>query len=175
MSTTNSVSESPTAEAITVPLDRMSSRLSRVQSKTADIQEKSEDTEPGALPIKGFRWVIVCFSLYVTCFLYGPDTTIAADVQGSIVEAFGHIDQLAWIGAGFPLGTVSMVLPLTAAFVSFDLKWTFIATVKVFEVGSVLCGAAQNMSKVIRPSHRVHGRDRHLSWEFQLSFLSDDS
>lgn len=149
MSTTDSVSESPTVEAITVPTDKISSRPSRVQSKTADIQENSDDTEAGVRPIKGFRWIVVCFSLYATCFLYGLDTTIAADVQGSIVDAFGHIDQLAWIGAGFPLGSVSMVLPLAAAFVSFNLKWTFIATVIVFEVGSVICRAAQNMSTVI--------------------------
>lgn len=122
MSTTNSLSRSPTVEAITIPTDKISSRLSRVQSKTTDIQEKSDDTDSGVSPIKGFRWVVMCFSLYVTCFLYGFDITIPADVKGSIVEAFGYKDQLAWIGAGFSLGSVSMVLPLAAAFVSFNLK-----------------------------------------------------
>jgi MFS family permease len=149
MSTTDSADESFPAEPIEAPIDKISQRLSRVQSKTADTKEKSDDAVTETRPVKGFRWILVCFSLYVTCFLYGLDTTIAADVQGSIVEAFGHIDQLAWIGAGFPLGSVAVVLPLTAAFVNFNLKWTYVATVLIFEVGSVLCGAAQDMNTII--------------------------
>jgi hypothetical protein len=39
--------------------------------------------------IRGFSWFIVCISLYTTCFLYGLDTTIAADIQGPIIQAFG--------------------------------------------------------------------------------------
>lgn len=99
--------------------------------------------------IRGFRWVIVCVSLYVTCFLYGLDTTIAADVQGPVTEAFGQVDQLAWIGAGFPLGSVCVILLLGTLYNSFNIKWVFIATVVLFEAGSALCGGAPN-SKVSR-------------------------
>lgn len=65
------------------------------------------------------------------------------------MEAFGHTEQLAWIGAGFPLGSVAVVLPLTAAYASFNLKWIYVATLVIFEVGSVLCGAAPNMNTII--------------------------
>ncbi|KAL7949769.1 major facilitator superfamily domain-containing protein [Trichoderma barbatum] len=117
MSTTTSIGGSSTAEPTTSPIEKKSSRLSQVR------------------PIKGFRWILVCISLYITCFLYGLDTTIAAD--------------LAWVGAGFPLGSVAVVLPLTAAFVNFNLRWTYVATVIIFEAGSVLCGAAPNMNAII--------------------------
>ena len=40
----------------------------------------------------------------------GLDTTIAADVQGPILEAFGDIEKLSWVGIGFPMGSVSIVL-----------------------------------------------------------------
>lgn len=108
--------------------------------------ESSTESEPEEKKrtIRGFRWLIICISLYVTCFLYGLDTTIAADVQGPVTEAFGQVDQLAWIGAGFPLGSVCVILLLGTLYNSFNIKWVFIATVVLFEAGSALCGAAPN-------------------------------
>ncbi|OPB42702.1 hypothetical protein A0O28_0038230 [Trichoderma guizhouense] len=147
MSTTESISDSTIAEPMTIPIDKISSRVEN--KEVAEVAEISEKTGEDVRPIKGFRWILVCVSLYITCFLYGLDTTIAADVQGSVVEALGHIEQLAWIGAGFPLGSVAVIVPLTAAFTNFNLKWTFIVTVIIFEVGSVLCGAAPNMNAMI--------------------------
>lgn len=102
------------------------------------------ESEEKKRTIRGFRWVIICVSLYVTCFLYGLDTTIAADVQGPVTEAFGQVDQLAWIGAGFPLGSVCVILLLGTLYNAFNIKWVFIATVVLFEAGSALCGGAPN-------------------------------
>ncbi|PGH05586.1 hypothetical protein AJ79_06753 [Helicocarpus griseus UAMH5409] len=99
--------------------------------------------------IRGFRWFIICMALYITCFLYGLDTTIAADVQGPVIKAFGHVEQLAWVGAGFPLGSVCVILLLGTLFNTFNMKWVLVATVVLFEAGSALCGAAPTMSALI--------------------------
>jgi MFS family permease len=99
--------------------------------------------------IRGFRWLIICVAIYIACFLYGLDTTIAADVQGPVVEAFGCIEQLTWLGAGFPLGSVVSVLPLGALYNMFDTRWIFIVSVITFEVGSALCGGAPTMDALI--------------------------
>ncbi|CAG9953386.1 unnamed protein product [Clonostachys rosea f. rosea IK726] len=106
------------------------------------------DEEP-VRQIRGFRWLAMCISIYITCFLYGLDTTIAADVQGPVVKAFGHIEQLTWLGAGFPLGSVVAVLPVGALYKMFNIKWIFIISVILFEVGSALCGGAPSMSALI--------------------------
>ncbi|KAL6890049.1 major facilitator superfamily domain-containing protein [Trichoderma evansii] len=74
--------------------------------------------------IRGLRWLVICVALYISCILYGLDTTMAADVQVSVIEQFGHIEQLTWVGAGFPLGSL-------------------------FEVGSALYGTAPTMSALI--------------------------
>src|SRR3954469_11170218 len=62
-------------------------------------------TETGAQTIRGARWVLVVLAIAMTAFLYGLDTSIAADVQGPVVELFGEVEKLAWIGDGFPLGS----------------------------------------------------------------------
>ncbi|GES63755.1 major facilitator superfamily transporter [Aspergillus terreus] len=107
------------------------------------------ESEETGRTVRGLRWLVVCVALYITCFLYGLDTTIAADVQGPVIEAFGRVQQLAWIGAGFPLGSVCVILLLGTLFSTFNMKWVYITTVVLFEVGSALCGAAPNMNALI--------------------------
>lgn len=53
------------------------------------------------------------------------------------------------VGAGFPLGSVCVILLLAALYSSFNLKWNFIITVILFEIGSAVCGAAPTMDVLI--------------------------
>lgn len=99
--------------------------------------------------IQGIRWLLVCTSLYISALVFGLDTTIAADVQSSIIEDFGHVDQLAWIGAGFSLGSAAIVLPVGIAFTKFNMKWVYVVSFGLFELGSAVCGAAPNISAII--------------------------
>jgi MFS family permease len=110
-----------------------------------------DDPKPGVQEreVRGIRWLAICVALYASCILYGLDTTIAADVQGSVIERFGHIEQLSWVGAGFPLGSVCVILPFGTLYSSFNIKWVFMITVAFFEIGSAICGAAPNMGTLI--------------------------
>lgn len=96
-----------------------------------------------------FRWILICSALYSATLLYGLDTTIVADVQVSIVQRFGQIEKLTWIGAAFPLGSVAIILPLGVMYESFDYKWLYIFSFALFEAGSALCGGAPNMNALI--------------------------
>ncbi|TPX18098.1 uncharacterized protein E0L32_011822 [Thyridium curvatum] len=108
-----------------------------------------EEAEADTRDLYGFRWFLACAGLYVATFLYGLDTTIAADVQGPVTIAFGHVEQLAWVGAGFPLGSVCVILLLGDLYWALSAKWVFLSAVVLFEVGSTLCGAAPSMSVLI--------------------------
>jgi hypothetical protein len=74
-------------------------------------QSDVADPDPPPRSVHGLRWFLVCASLYVGALIYGLDTTIAADIQAAIVDRFGHVSQLTWVGTGFPLGSVSAILP----------------------------------------------------------------
>jgi len=99
--------------------------------------------------ITGFRWFLICFALYISALMYGLDTTIAADVQGAVIETFSDVPQLSWIGAGFPLGSVAVILPYGFLFTAFNMKWMYIAGIVLFQAGSALCGAAPTMNALI--------------------------
>lgn len=125
-------------------------RRPSIVSAVRDTEGASADTnEPASGDITGFRWVLVCIALYLSVFMYGLDTTIAADVQSAVVETFGSVGKLAWLGAGFPLGSIAVGLPYGSLFTHFNMKWAYIGGIILFEVGSALCGGAPNMDTLI--------------------------
>jgi hypothetical protein len=87
--------------------DRFEKELGRGQ-----IILESASTEPETRAVQGWKWIFVCVGLYLAILLYGLDNTIAADIQGAIVETYGDVSQLAWVGTGFPLGSVAVILTL---------------------------------------------------------------
>ncbi|KAF2846067.1 putative efflux pump antibiotic resistance protein [Plenodomus tracheiphilus IPT5] len=99
--------------------------------------------------VHGVRWFLVCSSLYVGALIYGLDTTIAADIQAAIIERFGDVSQLTWVGTGFPLGSVCAILPCAAFYAVYDVKILFLGSILLFEAGSALCGAAPTMNALI--------------------------
>ena len=81
--------------------------------------------------------------------LLGLDTTIAADVQAEVYEVLGHIENLPWVGLGFPMASVAAILPFGRAYALFDVKILLLSSLLLFEVGSALCGAAPTSDALI--------------------------
>jgi len=79
----------------------------------------------------------------------GLDTTIAADVQTSVYERFGDIENLAWVGLGFPMASVSCILLIGRLYSLFNIKHLINTSILVFEIGSAICGAAPTMNALI--------------------------
>lgn len=77
--------------------------------------ESFPQTEDGPTPsprtVHGWKWAAAVASLYIGALIYGLDGTIAADIQSAIIEQFGQVEKLTWIGTAFPLGSVCAILP----------------------------------------------------------------
>ncbi|KAH8801449.1 major facilitator superfamily domain-containing protein [Xylogone sp. PMI_703] len=114
----------------------------------AEITEETAAT-PEVRATKGIKFFLVVFSIYCSSLLYGLDTTVVADIQAAAVETFGEIEKLSWLGIGFPLGSVAIILPVGKANGMFSLKWLYIISMVLFEAGSALCGGAPNMDALI--------------------------
>jgi len=119
----------------------------------SDIEKGSnnapEDEKPFERSIPKWQWALVCVGLYLGAMLYGLDTTISASVQGPILLALGEIEKLAWVGIGFPMGSVSVILLLGWCFAVFEIKWLMIGSIVTFEAGSALCGGAPTMNAMV--------------------------
>jgi MFS family permease len=77
------------------------------------------------------------------------DTTIAADIQGAIYEHLGEIQNLPWVGLGFPMASVAVILLWGRLYGLYDVKRLTIMAILIFEIGSAICGAANNMTALI--------------------------
>lgn len=84
---------------------------SSVNGSTTPAAEEDVVPEESPRSVHGFRWVIVCCSLYLGALIYGLDTSIAADIQAAVIDQFGEVEKLTWIGTAFPLGSVCAILP----------------------------------------------------------------
>ena len=141
-------------EAQTPVASSAASSLSELQHYDDPIAVEKAPTLPAqqpssVRPIHGWRWFSSAVAIYATAFLYGLDTTIAADVQPAVVKSLGGIEKLAWVGVGFPLGSVATILPIGHAYSLFEIKYFYLAFVVLFEMGSLLCGVAPTMDVLI--------------------------
>ncbi|KAK7429969.1 hypothetical protein QQZ08_003591 [Neonectria magnoliae] len=120
------------------------------QSSDEVITASNPDKQPQPQrKITGVRWFLVCVAIFSANFLYGLDTTIAADIQAAVSESFNNVSQLGWLGVGFGLGATVAILPLGKAYGIFDTKWLYIASLVMFSAASALCGAAPSMNAMI--------------------------
>ena len=116
--------------------------------KAIAVEEEDANRTLAPKPKPWIFWTALS-SMLCCAFLYGLDTTIAADVQASIYESLGEISKIAWVGVGFPLGSAGTILPIGMAFGKFNQKTLFLISLVIFEVGSTVCGAAPSMDALI--------------------------
>lgn len=96
-----------------------------------------------------FKKILTLAGLYIGALLYGLDTTIAADVQGPVYKSLGEIQNLPWVGLGFPMASVATILFIGRSFGLFEIKALMLTSIFIFEVGSALCGASPSMNALI--------------------------
>ncbi|KAH6986651.1 major facilitator superfamily domain-containing protein [Ilyonectria destructans] len=115
-------------------------------------EERVDDNVTAANPragIPAWRWIVTLLGIFFGALLYGLDMTIAADVQASVYETLGDIENLAWVGVGFPMASVAVILLQGRAFGLFNVKTLMLSSIFIFEVGSAVCGAAPTSNALI--------------------------
>ncbi|KAK2612305.1 Efflux pump dep3 [Conoideocrella luteorostrata] len=123
---------------------------SRNQSLTGELAGSSDVSVNETSPrnIHGWRWAIAYAAMLSTTLLFALDNTIVANIQPSIINDFGHLELLSWVGTGFALGTMFILL-WGKVYGVFNIKWVYIFNIFLFEVGSAICGAAPNIAALI--------------------------
>lgn len=76
------------------------------------------------------------------------DIRQVANIQPAIINAFGSVELLPWVGTGFALGSMA-ILPFGKGLGIFQIRPVYLVNIVIFEACSVLCGAAPNMAALI--------------------------
>ncbi|KAH8809286.1 major facilitator superfamily transporter [Xylogone sp. PMI_703] len=101
----------------------------------------SQELEDGEYPT-GLRLFVIVLALCFAFFLCALDMTIVATAIPKITDDFGGLQLVAWYGSAFFMCVGGLQPTWGKVYKYFPLKWTFLLTVFIFEVGSLICGVS---------------------------------
>ncbi|OQE23756.1 hypothetical protein PENSTE_c008G04708 [Penicillium steckii] len=94
-------------------------------------------------------WVLIVLTILSSTFLFSLDNTIVADIQSPIVERFGEVGKMSWLGVAFVLSGSATIITWGKLYGIFSARYLYLISVLLFEVGSAICGAAPTMNSMI--------------------------
>ena len=112
-------------------------------------EEKAEQDEDEIEYPSGLKLAIVSASLCLAVFLMALDNTIIATAIPKITDQFQSLDDVGWYASSYLLTTCALQLFFGKLYTFYSIKWTFLVSIGIFEVGSAVCGAAPSSIALI--------------------------
>lgn len=122
--------------------------LNEVKEKDATTTDitgaPTEDEEPEdeSKYLSGLKLWTLSFGLCLTTFVIALDNTIIATAIPKITSVFNSLEDVGWYGSSYLLTTTSLQPSFGKVYTYFDVKYTYLIALVIFEVGSVICAAA---------------------------------
>jgi MFS transporter, DHA2 family, glioxin efflux transporter len=98
---------------------------------------------------KAFPLAMIVVALACSIFLVALDMTIVATAIPRITDQFHSLDQVGWYGSGFFLTLGSFQATWGKLYKYFPLKISFLTSIFIFEIGSLICAVANNSTTLI--------------------------
>jgi EmrB/QacA subfamily drug resistance transporter len=93
------------------------------------------------------KWTVA--GLLLGLFMAALDQTIVSTAMPTIVGEFGHFERLVWVFSAYMIASVVATPIFGKLSDMYGRKRFFMLGLGVFLLGSILCGAAQNMTELI--------------------------
>ncbi|CAK7266677.1 hypothetical protein SEPCBS119000_002151 [Sporothrix epigloea] len=106
--------------------------------------EINEDEYP-----KGAKLGFIVLALALSIFLMSLDFTIVATAIPKITDEFHGLNDVAWYGSAFFLTVGGLQSSWGKAYKYFSLKYMYLLSIVIFELGSLICGIAPNSKALI--------------------------
>ncbi|KAL1879708.1 hypothetical protein Daus18300_001545 [Diaporthe australafricana] len=91
---------------------------------------------------KTLRFWLTLLANFLAMFLVALDRTIVATAIPRITDEYHSLGDVGWYGSAYMLTTSASQLLFGRLFKFYNMKWVFLTSVVIFEVGSAICGAA---------------------------------
>ncbi|KEQ72136.1 putative major facilitator superfamily transporter [Aureobasidium namibiae CBS 147.97] len=94
-------------------------------------------------------WLLVlglCLAIWVVAL---DNSIIATAIPKITTEWPDALNDVGWIGSSYLLTTTSLQPSFGKVYTYFDVKWTYLSALIIFEVGSVICAAASSSTMLI--------------------------
>ncbi|KAJ4291393.1 MFS sugar transporter [Collariella sp. IMI 366227] len=118
-------------------------------SKTGPKLETTTTREDGAEYPTGLTLGLIVLALCLSVFVMALDNSIIATAIPKITDQFHSLPDVGWYGSAYLLTTAALQLLFGRFYTFFSIKHVFLAAIFIFEIGSLICGVAQNSVTLI--------------------------
>ncbi|KAJ5382714.1 Major facilitator superfamily domain general substrate transporter [Penicillium concentricum] len=124
-----------------------------VQPAATELKPENLTLEPttneGAEHPTGPKLALITLALCLGVLLVALDNSIIATAIPKITSQFHSLDDVGWYGSAYLLTTASLQLLFGKFYTFFNVKWTYLVAIGVFELGSLICGVANSSLTLI--------------------------
>lgn len=125
-----------------------------LSSKEVGLSPERSGGPPGGPPGSLYQPITVKFWLIITCnflslFLVALDRTIVTTAIPRITDEFNSLGDIGWYGSAYMLTSATSQLLYGRIYKFYNMKFIFLGTVVLFEIGSAICGAAPSSGAFI--------------------------
>ncbi|KAI3326360.1 major facilitator superfamily domain-containing protein [Xylariaceae sp. AK1471] len=150
------LAESPNADVNTnIDSTKLDSAVQFDKHNQSLSDEKTATTKPAGLgdgsqylPM-GFRLYSITAALMLGVFCVALDNNIIGVAIPRITDEFHSLNDVGWYGSAYLLPGCAFQLLFGKLYSIFSVKWVYLSGLLLFEVGTVICGAAPNSTALI--------------------------
>ena len=135
-------------------------------SQSSNVEDPSGAAPEPSLILTGKKLAIVFVAMYVlfiiilylrlifyirllSLLLIALDQTILSTALPRIASDFGAFSLQGWVATAFVLTQTIFLLFYGQVLRILPAKWTLVAAIGIFEIGSLVCGVSQNVNQLI--------------------------
>ncbi|KAG9845679.1 putative major facilitator superfamily transporter, partial [Aureobasidium melanogenum] len=121
--------------------------VSKLEGDASAVTPEAEDESK--YPTGPKLWLLV-LGLCLAIWVIALDNSIIATAIPKITTQWPDaLNDVGWIGSSYLLTTTSLQPSFGKVYTYFDVKWTYLSALIIFEVGSVICAAATSSTMLI--------------------------
>nr|ABR28367.1 putative efflux pump [Xylaria sp. BCC 1067] len=147
-SSQNSIIEGGAPAAYGVEKSEGLAKVQTSQTQTGTQLEQSRTREDGTEYPTGIKLTLISVALCLSVFLIALDNSIIATAIPAITNEFHSLQDVGWYGT-YLLTTAALQLLFGKFYTFLSIKWVYLTAIFIFEVGSLICGVAQNSVTLI--------------------------
>ncbi|KAK5460830.1 hypothetical protein LTS15_002893 [Exophiala xenobiotica] len=97
----------------------------------------------------GLKLVLLASASVCAVFLIALDQTIVGTAIPKITDEFHGLDDVSWYAAAYFMTFGAAQTSAGKIYKYYNLKWSFLTSMLIFEVGSLICGIAPNSKTLV--------------------------
>lgn len=113
------------------------------------VESAGDGTTAADQVLHGAPLVLSTLALVLCALIVSLDQTIIAPLLSEVGNKFGEFGKISWVSAGFLLPPAVLAMNWGDISLLFGRKYTMIAAIVLFEIGSLICALANSMNMLI--------------------------